>query len=298
MKFYSSSVAAIAILLLIITGLLYMYSSDKKQPNQKNANDNEPKTVEFRDFSCPGMSGFTFKYPVFEGWSMHIEKLSDPVSPGGGGAKQTCAIVISHPNLDTKVRMEIYISQETGIKAKFARDTKNTHGVYYLVLKDKTIVDFIGNDVITKITNRHNWPELGFSRDIFLQTVIDSFRLIPDTPPDKSASYGEKVTYEKGKPIAFSDFNLTFTGTMNSPSEIAGDGITLHYFDIDTDKEHKTMYWLDDKPIPEPAAFEVANKKFYLEKKRSRYLGRNMLLIADVGAPLLDNELVIYEESR
>ena len=30
------------------------------------------KILETRDFSCPGMTGFTFKYPVFEGWEPYL----------------------------------------------------------------------------------------------------------------------------------------------------------------------------------------------------------------------------------
>jgi hypothetical protein len=69
----------IIILLLILLGLIYMWPFKKTQPASQT-----PKITETKTFSCPGMEGFTrapsdgaggftFEYPVFEGWDTKIK---------------------------------------------------------------------------------------------------------------------------------------------------------------------------------------------------------------------------------
>jgi len=63
-----NSIIILLLLLIPILFLIYMFNPFKKSPHYEIG--------ETRDFSCPGMTEFTFKYPVFKGWKMSLEWLA------------------------------------------------------------------------------------------------------------------------------------------------------------------------------------------------------------------------------
>ena len=148
-----------AVLILVLIGLGVWYFQTKKV---------SPKISVVRDFSCPGMTGFTFKYPVFKDWkAKSIEKKSD----------SECIIWLDGPaDIDFEVRPGITVELNRGGSRNddIRSDTpKNPHGVYYS--KSIDLLTFLdGNDLI--YVSIPGLSTYGFPSDIFSQTVIESFR--------------------------------------------------------------------------------------------------------------------------
>ena len=119
------------------------------------------KILETRDFSCPGMTGFTFKYPVFDGWE--VKKIERELEI------DECHIYLNQPkNVQLEISPQIIVSIELipGIpdndKAKIYSDTSRRS------FNAKT---FFVNIDISSIPD-----DFGFSPETFWKTVIESFR--------------------------------------------------------------------------------------------------------------------------
>ena len=154
----------------------------------------QPKIVETKTFSCPGMEGFTFEYPVFEGWE--VKEIKQPA-----GETTFCYIILNSPKplqLDSSSRTpysQIALSQ----RPAFINPDPNDHvrtDAYWSEGKNSHNIDY-GTIVEAENGKRFNnglWFAIGdrsvvrlelygilendnFPRDLFFQTVINSFRL-------------------------------------------------------------------------------------------------------------------------
>ena len=82
---------------------------------QQKQGQTQAQIVETRDFSCPGMSGFTFKYPVFKGWEViSIQNTNQP---------DECSILLSDSVLRahgimTEVAPQIMVKKLLGRNAR------------------------------------------------------------------------------------------------------------------------------------------------------------------------------------
>lgn len=140
------------------------------------------KIVETRDFSCPGMEEFTFKYPVLKGWEVSLVKKTDTNS---------CEILLTDPLPVAEKKSEEYqprivVAKLSGEAAtnltlinpqgiRYAGDIINsfpngptTSPVHWVTFYDNTYAVKIellavGND---------------FPRDQFFKTVIESFEFV------------------------------------------------------------------------------------------------------------------------
>lgn len=169
-------VIAFIVLLLILLGLLYMWPFTKKS--------SVPKIVETKSFSCPGMSGFTFEYPVFEGWKPGKPSLKLPPdsTTNGIGVPDRCRIALGtlgNLGMTNSVEVSVYRSDTRGKDLLPGTVIeKNPQSIPYLPMEDgyKFFTDYsAGNTVGIEIFGVFN---KSFSKDIFFQTVIGSFRLV------------------------------------------------------------------------------------------------------------------------
>jgi hypothetical protein len=130
------------------------------------------KVLEYRDFSCPGMTGFTFKYPVFEGWEVKsidmVKSVPGPVS--------VCIISFNNDKLTISVSKTSKLGLNTlkdHSDIPTLKSIKNSNGVLYNQLDNPASVQFYTADFGVNIEQNPNY----FYRDIFFKTVIESFRL-------------------------------------------------------------------------------------------------------------------------
>lgn len=152
----------ILIVLLILIGLSYMWPFT-----------NQPKILETRDFSCPGMTGFTFKYPVFEGWEVKetkpssnecvIELNSPDPFPAQKSKKESPKIRVSVGGPAENSMMRTFLNPQSIGYRNYATD-----GYMFLDPVHKRSI-FIELDVAGKINT--------FPKDLFFKTVIESFIL-------------------------------------------------------------------------------------------------------------------------
>lgn len=130
----------------------------------------EQKNIETRDFSCPSMAGFTFKYPVFRGWETHILSESDTI----------CHIYLNQDfmsqNLDTfknapQIQVEKIPHKDIGYSS-----LKNPNGINYFSLSGSRGYIFSPENfsVIVTLHNVRDVPP----DDVFFKTVIESFKIL------------------------------------------------------------------------------------------------------------------------
>lgn len=126
------------------------------------------KVIEYQDFSCPEITGFTFKYPVFEGW-----KIAKPYS---SNRKGECIIELNFPeNLNFYQRPRIIVT-ETPEVVKPNLSFKNPNNVFYDKNGEESYDFRIEKKLIT--ISSPEYPNDGFFRDQFFKTVIESFKLV------------------------------------------------------------------------------------------------------------------------
>jgi len=260
---------AILILLLILIGLAYMWPFTKK-----------PKILETRDFSCEGMTGFTFKYPVFENWEnvsiepVIIETLEtkegtdvdffDPNSciisirwSGNTGIQPTPIISIEISKLDLR---EFKNLERSPVKL-------NPNKIQYW--RDDKSVEFYGDSFGVRIKA---FSKDEHSPDFFFQTVIESFRMIETSPyPGDSMLKGkinQQVTLEGLALDAASGAVLFALGSPEEPIYVEG----LDFWDSNlvnkevqvTGKLVKKKYIPD--PTNSPASQGAAGEQYVIEK--------------------------------
>ncbi len=137
------------------------------------------KVIEYRDFSCAGMSGFTFKYPVFKKWEIKGIKNT---------AQNECAIFLSDEvlkknNINTEIVPQItvaltyYADKQNSSAPSYLKDT-NPNGVRYG--KSGIGYDFWVGDssVVVKVGLVGVPTGQNFSKGQFFKKVIETFKLI------------------------------------------------------------------------------------------------------------------------
>jgi hypothetical protein len=144
--------------LLILVGLMHMWPFKNKSSS--------PKIVETKTFSCPGMEGFTFEYPLLEG-----------IKPGK-------AIFKSWPNGDDICTLPL--SDDKGIIVTKRRVKekqgplpsdipRNPNNIYYTEQDQAKARVFYTTDLYVTV-----WlgAPPAFPKDLFFQIVIKSFRAV------------------------------------------------------------------------------------------------------------------------
>jgi len=138
-------------------------------------NSSQPKIVETKTFSCPGMEGFTFEYPVFEGW----ETTSADYVKRSGLPNYCGVLYLKPPQLVDQNSIEIYKTPRNS-KIDFeipAGAIKNSKEIPYTYLKNQYATFYIPGNIV-QIESKLASGKDDFPRDVFFQTVINSFRVI------------------------------------------------------------------------------------------------------------------------
>ncbi|MBI2409963.1 hypothetical protein HYV30_02900 [Candidatus Kaiserbacteria bacterium] len=175
----------LAILAIFIAGTLgFMYRQQIMSLLTKNT---APEIAEVRDFQCEGMEGFTFKYPVFKGWS---QERRIEVEPGKKcklffmnlADQRGYIIAVTYDQINNRNDGSLFPAPPL-VPTKDARE--NINGVLY----DITRPDMQGNAIYFY----YNFRGDGFYKnmdmmsvessglpeynDVFRQQVIESFRI-------------------------------------------------------------------------------------------------------------------------
>lgn len=154
------------LLLVLILVVVFMFLPFKKSSKYES--------LETRDFSCPSMTGFTFKYPVFSKW--------ENVSLN----QESCELVIKDNIDNTFITIRVSIGKGV-LFALSSSPKKNQQGVPYILDSENEELRFMlgdkpgAGDVRIKIyrlpINQKDLNISGFSGDQFFNTVIESFKL-------------------------------------------------------------------------------------------------------------------------
>lgn len=96
--------------------------------------------------------------------------------------------------------------------------------------------------------------------------------------------YGEKVKFTKGTKIVFPDFVLEYLGQRRESSQKYPRGFLFCDFAATVEGGSVKFSWSDGTGDIGPVAFEIIQKRFSLELKRSDKLG-----------PLKDDQLVVWK---
>lgn len=149
--------------------------------------------VETRDFSCPGMTGFTFKYPVFKGWEVkkidgstdkcHIWLSTEGLAMAGLDADVGAppSIIVSKRPVFLNPDPRDHFSPNIVVRTDF----KNPNGVYYSKFAELSGVGFYMpiSDItyfeIEVLPPSLSQNSFSFFREQFFKTVIESFKIIP-----------------------------------------------------------------------------------------------------------------------
>lgn len=97
-----------------------------------------------------------------------------------------------------------------------------------------------------------------------------------------TATYATKLTFKKGVPLVFKDFNLIYTGERHESSKVFKPGFDFHDFTATRGSESMKVSWSSGTGDVGPSVFTFGGKKFQLELRRSDKLGK-----------LKDDELVV-----
>ena len=175
-----------ALILILVAGAVAMGAclafAGKRATDKESSMSANYKIVEIRDFACPGMTGFTFQYPVFEGWEIRgtrtltnnecVIDLDFPVDFQIDLSKKRNALVEPAPQIIVKK-----ISSQP-LARKFDH---NPQGIPYLPVENarrqSTGVEFYMNGSGISIELLAINESFGFLQDTFWQTVIESFRV-------------------------------------------------------------------------------------------------------------------------
>ncbi len=121
-------------------------------------------------------------------------------------------------------------------------------------------------------------------RGIFLILLVMGINTLPSSQAQTSgpAAYTTTVSFKKGVPLSFKDFDLTYTGERHETSKVFKPGFNFHDFTATRGTENVKVSWSSGTGDIGPALFTIGGKKFQLELRHSDKLGR-----------LKDNELVV-----
>lgn len=147
----------IVLAIILLIGLTFMIFHDKKTPT----------ITRLVDFSCPSMTGFSFKYPEFAGWEVSMTNSPE---------KDKCVIYLKDPLMTKKTaelqpRIEVNKYPEVAI---LNVPKTNPHQVRYG--QDANSVSFwLGNSLVSVEVLNVN-EQNGFSNNQFFESVISSFQ--------------------------------------------------------------------------------------------------------------------------
>lgn len=186
-----------------------MFNPFKKSPHYEIG--------ETRDFSCPGMTEFTFKYPVFKGWKMSLEWLASDSTQ--------CALFfpnyyIDHPAEEKKnkiaddrglpyIKLSIIpaiINPAPGdhVPKAYRSETKNPAGIYYGEIIeaengkrfDNGVWFAFNNYSVVRIEFFGISLKDDFPLDQFLKTVIESFEIAAKDIANTQTLKAQKINDE------------------------------------------------------------------------------------------------------
>ncbi|MBI5220271.1 MAG: hypothetical protein HY978_00335 [Candidatus Liptonbacteria bacterium] len=133
-----------------------------------------------KDFRCQGISGFSFRYPVFKNWKAgEFEK----------NGQYSCKMFFDNPpgiSYEVARQVGVNIMPRTGggsggvNKNSLAGTEKNKNGVNYQRLENSfsefpSVYEFYDGDYDVQVGIIAGAEKDGFSERIFWQAVIDSF---------------------------------------------------------------------------------------------------------------------------
>jgi hypothetical protein len=200
----------ISVAALVIVACMY-------NPFTKSSNKYE--VVETRDFSCSGMEGFTFRYPVFRNWEnitieqsipREIIKNEDDVSVID---PNHCTMTINWsgfseippmapPEMIEPIKPPpffVEITKLSGIDARIRADiTRNPAGIEFYQT-DKQVT-FIVADYFVMISLSIVVNDEYFSSEQFFKAIIESFKLTPATVSLEQASAIAQEAIVKNNP--------------------------------------------------------------------------------------------------
>jgi len=120
------------------------------------------------------MEGFTFEYPVFEGWSKPDSGQWNSKTPS------VCTIFLDGKTGNASIESDPYIEVQTTSSIDLGlKIMKNQQGFEYIQPEDKNSVSFLKvNGKLSVVVSLKNVANLqNFPRDLFFQTIINSFSL-------------------------------------------------------------------------------------------------------------------------
>ncbi len=211
--------------LLIIVALIMALFFNKEEKSKVQSP--EHKITEIREFSCEGMTGFSFKYPVFKGWEVKsVQKTSE----------NGCTIWLNHPNgIEFEVPPQINIAKIIDLNPEI--DTlsgkpyhnpayvsvtpvkKNPQGVDYNFVYDPSLyveghepepgewdyIHFYGDKFGVRIWVFSISEEAGFSVDDFAKEIVKSL-VIGRSPESVNA---KNLVESDSLPVVYSTAGIT-----------------------------------------------------------------------------------------
>ena len=143
----------------------------------------ECKVLKLEEFSCPGKGGFSFRYPLFEGWGLKAVEKKD---------EDSYVIWLEWPeDIEFEVPPGFFITRIGGDVILSDSFKKNPQGVMYDFTHDLShyvddyvpkkgvwdYLEFYANKFFIRIS-RFSCEEHGFDGDAFYKEVIGSFRFV------------------------------------------------------------------------------------------------------------------------
>lgn len=182
-----SVAAAVIILIILLIELI------KPKESAHHVNNELPQLLETRDFSCSGVVGFTFQYPVFKGWE--VKDIATAILLNS--TRNECTITLNIPNIPKDIAAtsvaEIIVTKSEYTKNDFeipsaavsnlnpaavptwyteedisSKDYAPSHYAY-VVFYGKEFKYFVSLNGISS--------KMGFPVDQFFKTVINSFAI-------------------------------------------------------------------------------------------------------------------------
>lgn len=102
-----------------------------------------------------------------------------------------------------------------------------------------------------------------------------------------AADYGVKTRFQKGKPLAFPDCELVFTGTRQVPSDVYPRGFLNYDFKSRSGGKTKDVSWSAGTGLIVPQFFKLNGTEYVLELKGS----------ASFKGWMKEDELVLWKKA-
>lgn len=259
------------ILIILIVAIITMGIFSKK-----------PKIIEIKTFS--EIPGFSFEYPVFKGWAVSlVKKMNENEYQIFYSCSFGTAIA---PSMRVEKNKYIFYASIPG--------AINPNKILYYLIEASDgnhIIFFDPKENFNVDIYPYAYEGDGYSEKVLTDKIIETFKFnnSPELESSSNAEYGKIVSYTLNKTIQFPDFNLKFTGIMETPGpNNAKWKFTYYNFEI-TDNETKNISWSSGTGEIGPTKFIIDKKIYYLELKQS---------IKYYPEWLKDNELVVLSKEQ